>query len=102
MAQSKTNRRSEDPKSEASTGALEVLNAELCTLPAQRFKEESVVTDVYIRGNLCERTKKLKSSQKTKKTEFQVELTAIYSLKFLSSPLKSSDLKLFRSKQSFH
>lgn len=59
-----------------------------------------MATDVYIRGNLCESSKTIKSVRKSKKTEFQVEMTTIYSLKSITSALKSSDLKLFQSKHS--
>lgn len=98
-AASNTNQRRENPKSEASARVLEVLKGKLCKLPEQRFKKAAVATDVYMRGKLCERSKKVKSVSKSRKTEFQVELMAIYSLKSCSFALKSSDLKLFQSKQ---
>lgn len=73
-AASNTNQRSENPKSEASASALEVLKGKLCKLPEQRFKNAAAATDVCIRGNLCERSKKkLKSVRKSKKAEFQVD-----------------------------
>lgn len=55
---------SENPKSEASASALEVLKGKRCKFPKQRSKKAAAATDVYIRGNLCERSKKLKSVRK--------------------------------------
>lgn len=70
MVQSNTNQRTEDPKSEASAGVLDVLKGKLCKLPAQRPKKESAATDVNMRASLCERLKQRKPVRKPRSRLF--------------------------------